>query len=120
MNAVRQIAPAGLELEFLRLLPGKGLVGAKVTVLGSLEVDGSVQFELADNHARTKIEILVDNVNQLIRCSLRGAISIDKNGQRLGDTDGVRELDKGAASETGIDKRLGNPTAHVRGRAIDL
>lgn len=91
-----------------------------MAVLGSLEVDGAVQVELTDNDTRAEIEVLVDDLDELVRALLRGAVSVDVDGEGLSDTNGVRELDKGTTSEAGGDKGLGDPAADVGSRAVDL
>jgi len=108
-----------LEFERLGLLPRKVLVG-KVAVLGRLEIDGLGQIKFLDNDTRTHVEVVADDLDQLIRGLVAGAVGLDEEGQGLGNTNGVRQLDKAAASEAGLDERLGNPAAKVGGRAVDL
>lgn len=109
-----------LKLEGLGLLPGEALVGAKVAVLGRLEVDGLGEVELLDNDTGAEVKVVADDLDKLIRVLLRGAVRVDVDRQRLRDTDGVRELDEGAAGEAGGDERLGDPAADVGSRAVDL
>jgi len=109
-----------LELERLGLLPAEALVGAEVAVLSGLEVDGLGEVELLDNDTGTEVEVVADDLDELLRVLLRGTVGIDVDRQRLGDTDGVRELDEGTAGETGGDEGLGDPAAYVGGRTIDL
>jgi hypothetical protein len=111
---------ARLELERLGLLPAEVLVGAKVAVLGSLEVDGLVEVEGTDDDTGTEVEVLVNDVNELGRGLLGGAVGVDVDGEGLGDTNGVRELDESTAGEAGGNQRLGDPARSVGGRAIDL
>jgi hypothetical protein len=91
-----------------------------VAVLGGLEVDGAVQLEVADNDTGAQVEVLADNLDQLVRGLLGGAVGVDVDGQGLGDTDGVGELDKGTAGKAGVDQGLGDPAADIGGRAVDL
>src|SRR5687767_8029143 len=86
---------ASLELKLLRLLPGEALVGTEVSVLGSLEVDGLVQVELTDDDTRSEVKVLADDLDELLRGLLRGAVRVDVDGEGLSDTNGVRQLDKG-------------------------
>ena len=51
---------------------------------------------------------------------LAGAEGVDQNADRLGDADGVSELNFDAAGEAGGDEVLGNVTGHVGGRTVDL
>lgn len=110
----------GLELEGLGLLPGEALVGAKVAVLGRLEVDGLGEVELLDNDTGAEVEVGADDLDELIRVLLRGAVGVDVDRQGLRNTDGVRELDEATAGEAGGDERLGDPAADVGSRSVDL
>ena len=120
LNALRQSSRQCLELERLGLLPGEALVGTKVAVLGSLEVDGAVQVELAHNDTRTEVKVAADDLDELSRGLVRGAVSVDIDGQRLSNTNGVGELDKGTAGKASVDQRLGDPAADVGSRTVDL
>lgn len=77
-----------LKLELLGLLPSKALVG-EVTVLSGLEVDGVNEVQLLDNDTGAEVEVLVDNLHKLVRGLLRGAVGLNEQGKRLGDTDSV-------------------------------
>lgn len=109
-----------LELESLGLLPGEALVGTKVAVLGSLEVDGAVQVELANNDTRTHVEVVADDLDELLGGLLRGTVGVDVDGEGLSDTNGVGKLDQGAAGKAGVDQGLGNPAAEVGSGTVDL
>lgn len=111
---------AGLELEGLGLLPAEALVGTKVAVLGSLEVDGLGQVQLSDNDTRSEVEVVQDDLDELLRSLLRGAVRVDIDGEGLSDTNGVRELDEGATAETSGNEGLGNPSTEVGSRSVDL
>ena len=91
-----------------------------MAVLGGLEVDGLGKVELLDNDTGAEVEVVADDLDELVRGLLRGAVGVDVDREGLGDTDGVRELDEGTAGEAGGDKRLGDPAADVGSRAIDL
>jgi hypothetical protein len=91
-----------------------------VTVLGSLEVDGLGKVEFLDNHTGTHVKVLADDLDKLFRGLVAGAVALDEEGQRLSDTNGVRELDKAASGKLGGDERLCNPAGEVCGRAIDF
>ena len=70
-----------------------------MAVLGRLEVDGLSQVKLLDNDTRAQVKVVANDLDELVRVLLRSSVGVDIDGQRLGDTDGVRELDKGTASE---------------------
>ncbi len=51
---------------------------------------------------------------------LAGAVGIDVDADRLGDADGVGELDLAPLGQAGGDDVLGDVAGHVGGRAVDL
>lgn len=108
-----------LELELLGLLPGEGLVG-EVTVLGGAVVDGVGKVELLNDDTGPHVEVVADDLDELIRGLVRGAVGLNEEGEGLGDTNGVRELDEGTAGEAGLEEGLGDPAGQVGGRAVDL
>lgn len=108
-----------LKLEGLGLLPGEVGVG-EVAVLGGLAVDGVDKVELLDNDTGAHVEVGLDDLDELGGALVGGAVGLDEDGERLSDTNGVGELDKGATGELGVDERLGNPAGKVSSRAVDL
>jgi hypothetical protein len=104
----------------LGLLPGEALVGTEVTVLGSLEVDGAVEAQLTNDDTGTEVEVLVDDLNELVRGLVGGTVGVDVNRERLGDTNGVRELDKSTTGKTSSNQGLGDPAADIGSGTIDL
>ena len=91
-----------------------------MAVLSSLKVDGLGQVKLTDDDTRTEVKVVADDLNELLRGLLRGAVGVDVERQGLGNTNSVGELDKGTASKSGGDERLGNPAANVGSGAVDL
>ena len=108
-----------LKLEGLGLLPGEVGVG-EVAVLGGLAVDGVDEVELLDNDTGAHVEVGLDDLDELGGALVGGAVGLDEDGERLSDTNGVGELDKGTAGELGADERLGDPAGEVGSRAVDL
>lgn len=108
-----------LKLESLGLLPREVLVG-EVTVLGRLVVDGVGEVKLLDDDTGTHVEVGLDDVDELLGGLVRGAVGVDVEGEGLGDTNGVRELDEGTAGKASVDERLGDPAAEVGSRTVDL
>lgn len=108
-----------LELEGLWLLPGEALV-SEVTVLGGLEVDGFGKVEVLDDDTRAEIEVVSDDLNELVGGLGGGAVGLNEDGERFGDTDGIRELDEGTAGEFGVHDGLGNPASNIGGRTVNL
>ena len=91
-----------------------------MAVLGRLEVDGLGQIQLLDDDTGAQVEVGADDLDKLIRGLGRRAVGVDVDGEGLRDTNGVRELDEGAAGEASGDQRLGDPAADVGSRAVDL
>lgn len=91
-----------------------------MTVLGGLEVNGLGQVELLNNDTGSQVEVVTDDLDELIRALGRGAVGVDVDGQGLSDTNGVRQLDEGTASEASSDQGLGDPTTDVGSRSVDL
>lgn len=91
-----------------------------MTVLGGAVVDGVDQVELLDDDTRPQVEVLADDLDKLVGGLVRGAVGLNEDGQRLGDTNGVRKLDESTAGETGLEQGLGDPAGKVSGRAVDL
>jgi hypothetical protein len=108
-----------LELELLGLLPRVGRV-TEVTVRGGLEVLGLLEVELLNDESGAEVKVLADDLHELGVGLLAGAVGVDEDGEGLGDTDGVRELDEGTAGETGGDEGLGDPSGGVSGGTVDL
>ena len=108
-----------LKGQVLGLLPGEALVG-EVTVLGGPAVDGVGQVEFLDDDTRSEIEVVADDLDELVGGLVRGAVGLNEDGEGLGDTNGVGELDEGTASELGVDEGLGDPSSNVGGGTVDL
>lgn len=91
-----------------------------MTVLGGAVVDGVDKVELLDDDTRPQVEVLADDLDKLVGGLVRGAVGLNEDGKRLGDTNGVRKLDESTAGETGLEQGLGDPAGKVSGRAVDL
>lgn len=64
-----------------------------MTVLGGLEVDGLGQVKLADNDTGTEVKVVADDLDKLLGGLVGGTVGVDIEGEGLGDTNGVGELD---------------------------
>lgn len=100
-------------------IPGE-LITTKVTVAGGLGVDGLEEIQLLDDDTGAEIEVLLDDGEDLGIGLGAGTVGVDEDGGRLGNTNGVRELDEGTAGEASGDDGLGDPATGVGSRAIDL
>jgi hypothetical protein len=108
-----------LELKLLGLLPGEALVG-EVTVLGGRVVNGVGKVEFLDDDTGAEIEVVLDDLNKLVRRLVRGTVGLDEHGERLSNTDGIRQLDKSTTGQLGVHERLGDPATKVSCGTIDL
>ena len=91
-----------------------------MTIRGSLGVDGAAEVELLDDGSGGKIEVGVDDLHELSVGLGSSTERVDVDGHRLLDTNGIRNLDGHAAGELGVNEGLGDPTASISSRAIDL
>jgi hypothetical protein len=67
-----------------------------------------------------QVKVLADNLGELRVRLLARAVRVDKDGQGLGDTNGVRELHQDTSRKTSCDEGLGNPARSVGGGPVDL
>lgn len=91
-----------------------------MAILGGLAVDGVDEVKLLDDDTGTHVEVGVDDVDKLLGALLGGAVGLNEDGEGLGDTNGVGELDESTTGELGVDEGLGDPTGEVGGRTVDL
>ena len=97
-------------------------VATEVTVRGGGLVTlftAALEVERLAHHTRAEVERLLD----LFEASASGilpSVRVDVDGQRLGDTDGVGDLEQGATGETRGDDGLGRLAGDVRAGAVDL
>src|SRR5689334_15256208 len=82
------------------LLPGEATVllrrAAKMAIRRCAFVDWAVELERAANICRRQTEQLRQNLFELFLLDLASAMGVDQDGHRVGNADGVRDLD-GAA-----------------------
>src|SRR5262245_52474329 len=117
-------APAS-RLHAGRALEGRGLVGAlprelrlaaaEMTEGGGLSVDRPAQIELLHDSARRQLEVIANDLRDLLFGDSARALGVDHDRHRVGDADGVRELDERAVCDAGRDDVLRNVARHVAG-----
>lgn len=71
-------------------------------VFRGLEIDRLGEVKLFNDDTRLHVEVLLDNLDKLLRCLIRGAVCVDVHGCWFGNTNGVRKLDQGAAGELSV------------------
>lgn len=84
------------------------------------EVLGLLEVKSLDNDSWAEVPVGADDLDELRVGLLAGTVGLDEDGEGLGDTDGVRELNEDAAGEASGDEGLGDPTGSVGGRTVDL
>jgi len=93
-----------------------------VTESGGLLVDGGTEVQLLDDVSRSEGEVVTDNITEVIVVlTVRGsAVRVNPDGERVGKSNGVRDLDADSVAEAGSDERLGDIASVVSSGAIDL
>ena len=66
-----------------------------------------MERELADHDTWPEIPVFADERDNFLVRDLSGTVRVDIDGQRLGNTDGIRELDKDTTSDAREHQRLG-------------
>ena len=114
-----------LVLQSFRNFPSEIRVSsAEVTVSSGLLEDRSAQLKVANDGPRTEVEVILDDHSDLgvslARSLHAGAIGVYEDGERVRDSDGVRQLDQAAVGKTGGNYGLGSPSGSVGSRTVDL
>ena len=93
-----------------------------MSVGGGLAHDGAAQVEVADDAPRSKVKVLGDDIGEIGigHTLLDGAVRVDVDRQRVGDANGVRELDEGPAAQLVGHEGFGDPTRGVGRGTIDF
>ena len=74
--------------------------------------------DILNNLARSEVEVVLDDLEELVLALARRTIREDGDGEWVSDTDRVGDLYEHAFAETGLDERLGHPSGSVGGRSI--
>jgi len=96
-----------LKLELLDSLPSEVLVvPTEVAISSGLLVDWASQLQITNDATRAKIEVSLDDIEQLsISLATSGsAIGIHEHGEWVRHTNGIRDLDEHTTSELGSDE----------------
>ena len=109
------------DVNFIDIFPGEVRVGAaKVAVSRGFLEDGPLQFQILDHGGGLEAEGFLDDLQELVFRDDRGAVSIDHDGQRVGQADGVGHLDLAALGQAGGHHVFGHVAQHVGGGAVHL
>ena len=108
-----------LQRKLLDLLPSE-LLATEVSVAGGGLEDGLVEAEVADDATGAEVKVLLHELHEGLLVILGGAVSVDVDGERVGDTNGVGELDADTVAEVVGHEGLGDPAGGVGGGTVDL
>lgn len=108
-----------LQRKLLDLLPSE-LLATEVSVAGGGLEDGLVEAEVADDATGAEVKVLLHELHEGLLVVLGGAISVDVDGERVGNTNGVGELDADTVAEVVGHEGLGDPAGGVGGGTVDL
>mmetsp|Transcript_10218 Transcript_10218/g.21084 ORF Transcript_10218/g.21084 Transcript_10218/m.21084 type:complete len:247 (+) Transcript_10218:79-819(+) len=95
---------------------------SEMAVSGGLVVLGFTQGKRLGQGTRTGVEVDLDDVGNKLggQAFLFGSVGLDEDTERLGDTNGIRQLDQSAFAQSRLDNGLGHPTAGVGSRSVNL
>jgi hypothetical protein len=111
------------QLQGLDLFPLKvGVVASKVPIGGRLAHDRATQVQIANDTARAQVKVVLDHFREpsIVLAFHDGAVAVHVDGEGVRHTNGVRDLDQGAATEFRGHDGLGGPARGVGGGTIDL
>ena len=108
-----------LQRKLLDLLPSE-LLATEVSVAGGGLEDGLVEAEVADDATGAEVKVLLHELHEGLLVILGGAVSVDVDGERVGNTNGVGELDADTVAEVVGHEGLGDPAGGVGGGTVDL
>ena len=108
-----------LQRKLLNLLPSE-LLATEVSVTGGGLEDGLVEAEVADDATGAEVKVLLHELHEGLLVVLGGAVSVDVDGERVGNTNGVGELDADTVAEVVGHEGLGDPAGGVGGGTVDL
>lgn len=99
-----------------------GIVTTKVSVVGGLLVDGSLELELSDDHSGAEIKVVLHNLQEIGigPSALNGTIGVHKDGERVRYTDSVSDLNQDAVGKLLSDQGLGDPSGSVGSGSVYL
>src|ERR1044072_8131118 len=86
---------------FVCLFPAEAIfLAAKMAVGSGGLINGSAQIKFFDDSAWCELEVLANQVRKRSLTDAAGAFGVDHYRNRIGDADGISELDEAAICET--------------------
>jgi len=83
-------------------------------------VTATLEVERLTHHTRAEIKRGLNLGQDFFIRNLTSAVGVDVHGKRLGDANGVGDLEQAPTSEASGDDRLGRLAGNVRARAVHL
>jgi len=84
-----------------------------MAAVSSVKINGSIQLQIINHSPRREREKFPDEPAYLLLAYLRSPFGINKDRNRLSDTDCVRELDFAGVGKAGSDDVLCDVTGHI-------
>ena len=91
-----------------------------MTIGGGAPIDRPVQLERAANVGRCEAEDVGQDLLELFLVDLAGSVGIDQDRHRVGNADGIGDLDGAALGDAGRDHVLGEIARRIGRGAVDL
>lgn len=92
----------------------------KSLLFSNYQITRKMNSYLLNNHARAKIKVIFNNLQELIFTLLASSIREHCDWQGFSNSNSVGDLDKSTTAQTCCYKRLGNPPSSICTRSVDL
>jgi hypothetical protein len=92
----------------------------EVAVVGGFRVNGAAEAEMANDFGWSEIKCLMNRFLDPFEANFLGVEGIEADGDGMGMTNGVGELDFYAIGETSGDNVFGDIATHIGGAAVDF
>lgn len=103
------------------VLPSEiGVFATEVTAGSRLAEDRATEFKVLDDALRRERVLLFDDLADLVVANRAGAFGVNVNADRVGNTDGVSELNFAATGKASSNNVLGNVARHVSCTTINF
>ena len=94
--------PVGLEVDFLRYLPGEAFAAEMAEAASSL-VDRFAKLQFVDDFARSQIEVVLNYFQEFVVGFRARSVGEDRQRDRLGDADRIGDLKQAPFAQASFD-----------------
>eukprot|EP00906_Rhabdomonas_costata_P031694 RCo044728 len=109
------------DVQLLGLLPRKlRLLATEVPIGGSLGIYRAAKVQAVDDVVWAELEVGIDNLEEVGVAVLPRAVGVHVHRQRLGNGNGVSQLNQHPVGQPRRHQGLRHPACRVAGRAVDL